>query len=718
MSTQLLTATDSNSTFARRSETMLSVALLAVIVVLLIPLPAMILDMLLAFNLAMSILLLLITLGARQPLEVSIFPSLLLLLTLYRLSLNVATTRLILLNGDAGKIVSTFGGFVVGGSLTVGIVIFLILVIIQFIVITKGASRISEVNARFVLDAMPGKQMAIDAELNSGAIDDVEAREKRSMLTREAEFFGAMDGAGKYVRGDAIAGLIITLINILGGIVFGMASGLSFSEAMKLYTTLTIGDGLLSQIPALVIATTAGILVTKASSGTSIGHELGLQMLARRQPLIVGAVIMFAISLTPGLPKLPFIALGIALVVYARRLPARATSEEQDKPVSSEAPKPAPEETGLEQFVNTDRIGLEIGSAIIPHTSVSGINSLPDRISAMRRELTHKYGMWIPVVRLRDSLNLDSRAYRVLINGREVGRGEIIPGQFMAIDPGTATLDLDGEPTVEPAFGLKALWVPASSRQRAELGGYTAVDALTVLITHLGELLRRHAHELLSREDMQKMLNKLRETAPTIVDELKPEVIRAAVLRRVLTNLLSEKVPIASLELILESAVHHGVSCKEPEVLTDRVREDIGHVICERFRTDEGNVRVIVIDPHLEQRLRNHLAEDRLVLSAGALESFIGELKKLWEPSLLKGEDVALLTDGSLRRPLRRVIERALPDLACISYAEIPGNLMIEPLAILRAESVFTDGGVVPAATNSPSNPEPAPVAASYSPAA
>ncbi len=693
MSNQLLT-TDSNSAFARRSDTMLSVALLAVIVVLLVPLPSMVLDMLLAFNLSLSILLLLITLGARQPLEVSIFPSLLLLLTLYRLSLNVATTRLILLNGDAGKIVSTFGGFVVGGSLTVGIVIFLILVIIQFIVITKGASRISEVNARFVLDAMPGKQMAIDAELNSGAIDEQEAKEKRNLLTREAEFFGAMDGAGKYVRGDAIAGLIITFVNILGGIIFGMGSGLSFAEAVQLYTTLTIGDGLISQIPALIIATTAGILVTKASSGTSIGHELGLQLLARRQPLIVGAVIMFAVSLTPGLPKLPFIVLGIALVVYARRMPAPVHTASDTGPDSKEPPKPSPEEAGLEQFVNTDRVGLEIGAAIIPHTTAGGINSLPDRISSMRRDLTRKFGMWIPVVRLRDSLSLDSQAYRVMINGREVGRGEINPGQFMAIDSGTTTLELEGQPTTEPAFGLKALWIPAASRQRAELGGYTVVDALTVLVTHLGELLRRHADELLSREDMQKMLNKLRDTAPTVVDELKPEVVRAAVLRRVLTNLLSERVPIASLELILESVVHHGASCKEPDVLTDRVREDIGQVICERFRTAQGHVRVIVIDPHLEQRLRAHLVEGRLVLSAGVMELLVSELKKLWEPMLLKGEDVAVLTDGSLRRPLRRLIERAIPELACISYAEIPSDLMIEPLSIVRVDSVFADGGV------------------------
>lgn len=668
---------------------MLSVALLAVIVVLLVPLPSFILDMLLAFNLALSILLLLITLGAKQPLEVSIFPSLLLLLTLYRLSLNVATTRLILLDGDAGKIVSTFGGFVVGGSLTVGIVIFLILVIIQFIVITKGASRISEVNARFVLDAMPGKQMAIDAELNTGAIDENEARERRHFLTREAEFFGAMDGAGKYVRGDAVAGLIITVVNIAGGLVFGLANGISFTEALQLYATLTIGDGLLSQIPALIIATTAGILVTKASSGTSIGHELGLQMLSKRQPLIVGAIIMFSISLTPGLPKVPFILLGGALLFYSSRTKETKKRETPVESAPREAPGVSPEEAGLEQFVSTDRIGLEIGSAIIPLTSVKGANSLPERVLSMRRDLTRKHGMWIPTVRLRDNLQLKSSAYRVLINGREVGKGEIRPGCYMAINPGNASLEIGGEETIEPAFGLKAKWVAANSKQRAELGGYTVVDASTVLVTHLGELLRRYAHELLSREDLQKMLNKLRETSPTIVDELKPDVIRSAVLRKVLTNLLGERISIASLELILESVVQHGLTCKDPDVLTEKVREDIGQVICSRFKNQEGHVKVIVIDPNLENRLRNAIFEGRMALPAPILEKFITQLKTHWEPNMLADNQVAVLTDGSVRRPLRKVIERALPDLACIAYSEIPTEVMIDPIAIIRQTEVF-----------------------------
>ena len=700
---------DSNSTFAKRSDLIISAALLAVIVVLIVPLPSFLLDMLLAFNLALSILLLLITLGAKDPLEVSIFPSLLLLLTIYRLSLNVATTRLILLDGDAGKIVSTFGGFVVGGSLTVGIVIFLILVIIQFIVITKGASRISEVNARFVLDAMPGKQMAIDAELNSGSIDDKEAKQQRQILTREAEFYGAMDGAGKYVRGDAIAGLIITVVNIVGGIVLGLAAGYSFVDALQLYATLTIGDGLLSQIPALIIATTAGILVTKASSGTSVGHELGLQMLSQRQPLFIGGCIMFVIALTPGLPKLPFIVLGTTLILYARGVPPK--DELESKPdaeaAASDTSQRAPEEEGLEQFVSTDRIGLEIGSAIIPLTGVKGAASIPERISSMRRDMTSKFGMWIPTIRLRDNLQLDSTGYRVLVNGRAVAKGEIRPGSFMAIDPGNVTLPVSGEDTLEPAFGLQAKWIPASSKQRAELGGYTVVDAVTVLVTHLGEVLRQYAHELLSREDLQKMLNKLRETSPTIVDELKPEVIRAAVLRRLLINLLRERVSIASLELILESAVHHGLTCKDPDALTDRVREDIGQVVCSRYQDENSHVGVIVIEPALENQLRNAVVEGRMALAAPVLERLIEQLNKHFQPSQLTNKNLALLTDGSIRRPLRNVIERAIPELACLAYTEIPHEVMIDPVAIIRNSDVFSVEGPaltpqLPAASSNP----------------
>ena len=674
---------------------MISLALLMVIVVLLIPLPSAILDMLLALNLAMSLLLLLITLGARQPLEVSVFPSLLLLLTLYRLSLNVATTRLILLDGDAGRIVSTFGGFIVGGSIVVGIVIFAILVIIQFVVITKGASRISEVNARFVLDAMPGKQMAIDAELNSGSIDDVEAKKRRELLTRESEFFGAMDGAGKYVRGDAIAGLIITVVNLFAGVVFGMLNGTSFTEAINRYATLTIGDGLISQIPALIIATTAGLLVTKASTGNNLGHEVGLQMLTKSGPLLACSFIMVAICFTPGLPKIPFLALA-GTFYWASRLSKnqeKVIQEEAAAPGSPQQQRPAvsPEEAGLEEFVKTDRVCVEIGAAIIPLIHNSSSKPLPDRITAMRRDLSRKYGLWIPTIRLRDSLQLASNSYRILINGRSVAQGELRVDQLMAINPGSTTLEVEGENTLEPAFGLPAKWISSASKQRAEMGGYTVVDAPTVLITHLGEVFRRHSHELVSREDLQKMLEKVREHSPTIVDELKPDVVRMATLRKVLMNLLRERVPISSLELILESVVHHGPANKGVDMLTERTREDIGHLICQRFLDESGKVRVIVVEPQLERQLLELLQDGKLILQPKILEKWLGELRRAWEPTALQDKPAALLTNTNLRRPIQQIIERSVPDLAVISYTEVPSELIIEPISMIRQNQVFAD---------------------------
>ncbi len=680
---------DSNLAFARRSETLLSVALLAVLVVLLVPLPTMLLDMLIALNLGVTILLLLITLSAKQPLDISVFPSVLLLMTLYRLSLNVATTRLILLNGDAGNIVSTFGGFVVGGSLVVGLVIFLILILIQFIVITKGASRISEVNARFTLDAMPGKQMAIDAELSAGSIDEKEARTRRQKLTREAEFYGAMDGAGKFVRGDAIAGLLITGINLIGGVVLGLSNGLSLGEAFSQYSVLTIGDGLVSQIPALIIATTAGILVTKAASEASLGTEIGTQLLANQRPLWIGSGIMVAVALTPGLPKLPFILFAGVLVLFLRYYGDKVPKPDSGEEEVELPPKETQEEDHLNDFIQTDRLSLEIGTQLIPLVETKRTKGLKDRIATLRRDVTRKHGLWVPIIRIRSSIHLDAHVYRILVAGREVARGRLRPDQYLAINPGKTSLTLDGEETVDPAFGLPATWVRAGDRRRAELGGHTVVDAPSVLITHLGEILRRYSHELLGREDLQKMLDKVKESAPTIVDEIKPDLIRMGVVHQVLVNLLKEGIPIANLTLILESIVHHAAQTKEPGELTELVRCDIGRIICDGFRDDNGRVRVIVLEPRLEMTLREAGRDGNLALQPKELERLIGLLNREWQKAGVQNQPAALLTDSQLRRMTRRAVERALPDLAVVAYTEIPGDLLIEPVSMLRLEEVF-----------------------------
>lgn len=671
-------------------ETVLAVALLGVLAVLLVPLPTFLLDMLLAGNLGLSVLLMLITIGVTQPLEISVFPSLLLLLTLYRLSLNVATTRLILLDGDAGQLVSAFGHFVVGGNLVVGLVIFLILVVIQFIVITKGSSRVSEVAARFTLDAMPGKQMAIDAELNSGGINEAEARQRRQNLTRESEFYGAMDGASKFVRGDAIASLVITGINLVGGVIIGISQGTSIIDALHRYSVLTVGDGLVTQIPALLIATTAGILVTKATSKISLGREISTQMFAQHQPLLIGAVILGGIALMPGLPKFPFLLLAVGLVVVSRR-----TREQQMAPLTSTAvAKPAAgESTGqtlpVDEFVQADRAGLEIGVRLIPLVQQKGGKGLPDRIVTLRGELTRKHGVWVPAIRIRDNLRLGPDNYRILIAGNEVARGEVRSDMLMAIDPGGADVDLDGERSIDPAFGLPAKWIPRSSQQRAELKGYTVVDATTVLITHLGEVLKRYSHELLSREDLQRLLDRVKEISPSIVDELKPDTLRMGELHQILVLLLEERVPITNLPRILETLAHYVPGIRDPLALADRVRQSLGREITTRFRSEEGKVRVAVLDPRLEFMLRRSLRDGNVTLDPQQLTALIEEIRTAWQKNHLQQQELALLTDISLRRALRRGIERSLPDVSVLAYQEIPTDVQIEMNYVVRGHQLL-----------------------------
>ncbi len=691
MSKSVALSENANLPLGQRSELVLSVALLGVLVVLLVPLPPPLLDLLLALNLGMTILLLLVTLSATKALDFSVFPSLLLLLTLFRLALNVATTRLILLKGSAGHIVATFGNFVVGGSLVVGLVIFLILVIIQFVVITKGAGRISEVAARFTLDALPGKQVAIDAELNSGAIDENEARRRRQQLLREAEFYGAMDGASKFVRGDAIAGLIITAINLIGGFVIGLSRNMSFAQSFRTFSILSIGDGLVSQIPALIIATASGMLVTKATTQTSLGVEISNQVTMNPRPLFVGALILIVLALAPGLPLVPFAALAGLLYYGARRLmepasrqPKQATSEARP---SSGTAKPTTE-MHLDDFLQTDRATVEVGARLIPLVDPRRGNGLLDRVSALRRDLARKDGLWVPPIRLRDNIQLEANTYRILIGGREVARGQLRPERLLAIDPGKTHIALEGEATKDPAFGLSARWISENDRQRAELGGYTVVDAPSVLITHLGEIIRRHAHELFSREDLKLLIDKARETNPSVIDELLPNMLSMGTVHRVLCLLLEEHVPISNLPRILEGLAHHAPSTKDPVELTERVRADLGRVICDRYRDAQGRLHAIVLDPRLELELRRTQQDKVLAIDAGRLEKMIMFLLNEWRKATARGQEIAFLTDGSLRRPLRHALMRSMPDLAVIAFQEVPGDLLLEPVAMLRPEDL------------------------------
>jgi flagellar biosynthesis protein FlhA len=689
-------------TALNRSELVLAIALLGLLVVFLVPLPTWMLDLLLTFSLSATVLLLLVTLTVRKPLDFSTFPSLLLLLTLFRLGLNVATTRLILLNGNAGEIVQAFGKFVVGGNLVVGLVIFAILVVIQFVVITKGAGRVSEVAARFTLDAMPGKQMAIDAEMNAGLIDEPEARRRRTELMRESEFYGTMDGASRFVRGDAIAAVVITAVNLIGGVIIGLIKGQSVGAAVNTYSILTIGDGLITQIPALITSVASGLLVTKATSGDSLGQELSSQIESSVAPLRLGSFILFGLGLVPGMPTIPFLVLGAGLFFASRTLAARVAARPAPTPADATKGPPAaalgqptaprsPVEGYVDDFLLTDRISLEVGASLVSMVNNRRGTGLVERIGGLRRDLAKQNGLWVPAVRVKDNMDLDSNAYRMLVGGREVARGEVRPDLWLAINPGSASpLPVVGEEAREPAFGLPAKWVQETDRQRAEMAGYTVVDAPSVIITHLGEVVRKHAHELLSREDLKALLDKVREVSPAIVDEVIPQPVGVGTLHRVLSLLLEERVPISHMTRILESLATHAVAVKDPVELTERVRADLGRAICDRYRDPSGRIRAIVLAPRLEMELRRGMQGGQLMLDMARTEQLLLRLMTEAKKAQARGFDVPLLCDGSIRRPMRQTLARAFDALSVIAYQEIPTDLLMEPVAVIQPEELIS----------------------------
>lgn len=674
----------------QQSEALLSFGLILGLAVMLVPLPQWLLDMLLAANLAATVLLLLVTLSARRALELTVFPSLLLLLTLYRLSLNVATTRLILLEGDAGHIVTAFGSYVVGGQLVVGLTVFLILVTIQFMVITKGAGRIAEVSARFTLDAMPGKQMAIDAELNSGAIDNREAKRRREDLSRETEFYGAMDGASKFVRGDAIAGLIITGVNLVGGVITGIINGMTFSQSIRTYSILSVGDGLVTQIPALVIATAAGILVTKTTSDESLGDEIGGQLLHSQRSIWIGAAIVALIAMMPGLPRIPFLGVAAGMFILARRHKPAPQESPETEGNDPERPHEPDDERHLDEFLLTDRAIVEVGARLVPFIQSRRTKGLSDRITALRREFSRSQGLWIPPIRVNSDLSsLRPEEYRIIIAGRRVAGGELRTEQLLAILPEGRQVTVTGESTTEPAFGLNARWIISEHQRLAEIQGCTVVDPLSVLITHLGEILKRFAHELLTREALRQMLDRAREFAPTIVDEIKPEIIRMGTLHQVLVQLAEDRIPLADMTLILESIVNHAPQAKSTEELTDCVRSDLGRLVCERFRGPDGRLRVIAMEPRLDTRVRQSLHQDQLALGAGPLTRLIESVGRAARESERQQLPLAVLVDQKVRRPLRRLLARTNPEVGVIAYQEVPNDVIIDSAMMLQHDEII-----------------------------
>ncbi|MHC4517955.1 MAG: flagellar biosynthesis protein FlhA, partial [Planctomycetota bacterium] len=597
-----------NTPLASYSNAILAFGIVAILGTLIVPLPTALLDTLLACSISLAIAVLIVTLSSREPLELSTFPSLLLFVTLFRLSLNVASTRLILLNGNAGKIIQTFGGFVAGGSFVVGLVIFLILVIIQFIVITKGAERISEVSARFTLDAMPGKQMAIDADLNAGAITETQANERRAKIVKESEFYGAMDGASKFIRGDAKAGLIITAVNIIGGIAMGYSRGMTIATALKTYSILSIGDGLVSQIPSLVISVSSGFLVTKISSSNSVGQDISKQFLKAGQPLTAAACIIAAMALVPGMPKIPFITLaaGAALV---GRMATRAT---KTTPKTTEAPARKADKEPVEDLLEVDRVSVHVGVRLITLVDPRKSNTIFERIGALRRQFAQHMGLVIPLVRLRDDLNLEPNAYEIRLSEVPVAKGSLEPEMFLAMDPGTVQAKVDGIPTTEPVYGLPAVWIQSSRKEEAELNSYTVIDAESVFITHLSETLRRHADELLTREDVQLLIDRLRKNQPSLVGELvgTDGAVSVGLVQRVLKNLLASVIPIRELTAILESLAENAPKTKNPGTLTEIVRKSLSRTITEQYKTETGKIMAITFDPAIEHQLTAALGQE------------------------------------------------------------------------------------------------------------
>ena len=671
--------------FASQSNVILTVGLVTILVTLLIPLPTMLLDALLAASISLSIAVLIVTLSSKEALELSTFPSLLLFVTLFRLSLNVASTRLILLQGNAGKIIQTFGDFVAGGSFVVGLVIFLILVVIQFIVITKGAERISEVAARFTLDAMPGKQMAIDADLNAGMITEVQANERRAKIVKESEFYGAMDGASKFIRGDAKAGIIITAINIIGGIAMGYSRGLPIAAAVRTYCILSIGDGLVSQIPSMIISISSGFLVTKISSNHSVGQDLSRQFLKASEPLTVASFIIAAMALVPGLPPVPFLLLAAGTALTGRM----AARSEEPHPQKTQTPQQQPaDKQPVEDLLDLDRISVQVGVRLIALVDPRKQSTIFDRIGALRRKFAQEFGLIMPLVRIRDNINLEPATYQIRIFDHIVAEGRLEPNMFLAMDAGSVREKVGGIKTAEPVYGLPALWIAPNDKEKAELNGYTIIDPESVFITHLSETLKKHADELLTREDVQLLVDRLRKTQPSLVGEAVGELVPIGLLQRVLRNLLNDKIPIRELTTILESLAEHAAKTKNTNVLTELVRKSLARTITEQYKNQTGRISAITLEPVLEHRMSAALQQDAeqlsLALPTDLAMDISRQIARAWKTAMDKGiEKIVLLCDSRLRSSLAAMLARTVPPLPIVAYDEIVLGTEIDPVQVI-----------------------------------
>jgi flagellar biosynthesis protein FlhA len=682
----------------RYADWVMGVGVLGLVVTLIVPISPALLDILVAFNITVSLLLLLVTMSAKSSSELSTFPSILLFTTLFRLGLNVASTRLVLTDGVAGHIITAFGEYVGGDNLAVGLVVFLILIIIQFVVITKGSGRISEVAARFVLDAMPGKQMAIDADLNSGLIDANDARQRRAAVSREAEFYGAMDGASKFVRGDAIAGLIITVLNLVGGIAMATWRGMDIEHAVDRYSKLTIGDGLVSQIPALFISTAAAVLVTKNTSEKSLGSNLMLQVGGRPRATMIAAGMIFIIGLLPGMPALPFFVLASMLLLMWRQTKGHEKTQQEAARVEATATSPAEtaeahakaEEARVEELMQVDRLSLEIGYRLISLVQEKGSGGVLDHIAQQRKRFASKEGVVLPPVRIKDNIRLGPTTYRILVGGHEVARGEVEPGQFLAMDGGNVTSKVNGKATKDPTFGLPAFWISETARDQAELGGWTVIDPTSVLVTHLAETLRASIGDILSRDDVKDIIEKVKKTSPAVVEELVPAKMGYGDIQRVLRNLLRDGVSIRNMPAILETIADNVGKVKDLDAMSEIVRQRLARALCEMHSDRDGAVHAVTLDPDIEQKLAAAVGGAKDADAAAVNPAWLQQLMEKTSVSVAQsakgGKDVVLLVRSSLRRFLNELVRTSMPKTAVLSWNEVGPARSIVTAAVIRME--------------------------------
>jgi len=693
----------------RHGDLWLIFGLFGTILLLILPIPPLLLDLLLTISIGLSLLTLLVILYLRTPAEFTGFPTLLLFITLYRLALNVASTRLILLDGYAGHIIESFGNFVVRGNYVVGLVVFCILVLINFIVITKGAGRIAEVAARFTLDAMPGKQMAIDAELNAGLINETEARNRRRSVEEEADFYGAMDGASKFVRGDAIAAILITLINVIGGFAIGiLQKGMTMNEALSRFTMLSIGDGLVSQVPALITSVAAGILVTRATSKNDLGRELSRQLLFYPKALTILAVMLGFMALVPGLPTMPFLTMSLIVgllsyTLHKNGMPtelAAATggagmsgatnakvADGKNPVAGATTAAEAKANEKLETLLTLDTLQIELGYGLIPMADKAKGGDLLDRVTGVRRTFASDMGVLVPPIRLRDNLQLGNNEYRFVLKGNPVATSQLMPGHWLAMNATNSKVQLKGVPTVEPVFQLPATWVTEVERKNAEVSGFTVVDAPSVLITHLSETVRRHCHEILTRQDVQALLDNLKQTHPAVVNELIPGQLTIGQVQRILQNLLAEGISIRNLAGILEKVGDYAAFTKNPDELSEHARRALGPQLARPFQSDNGSVRAITMDPRLEallaQGVRQSASEVALVIEPRLARHVIESLSRFIQQMMAAGQQPVVLCAPTLRLAFRRFFENTFNDLAVLSYAEIPPRVQVQNAAVI-----------------------------------